>query len=170
MKVRNTLRTLPRWSLWIVGGFMGLLLLLVIASFFVDEPLRRTMEANMNRDLKGYSVKLPGLHFELIGLSVTLKGLTVSQEAHPTPPVAEFPELHAHVHFRGLLHGRLVAEFNLDRPRINLNLPQLMTEKKDATPVKERGWQQALYDIYPLKINHVSIKDGDVVYIDEDPK
>src|SRR5439155_11976890 len=36
-------------ALWVFGGLIGLILLLVIASFFVDEPMRRSMEREMNR-------------------------------------------------------------------------------------------------------------------------
>ena len=165
----RTFRFIPKWLLWSVGILLGLLLLLFIASFFLDEPLRKSMESNMNSHLKGYSVRLPGLHFQLIGLSVTLKGLTVSQQEHPEPPVAEFPRLKASIHWRQILFGKLVAKFELDRPKIYLNLQQLRAEVASKTPVKERGWQQAVQDITPLKINLLMITNGDVVYIDQDP-
>ena len=155
---------------WGAGIFVALILLLFVLSFFGGEPLRKTMEKNMNRDLKGYSVKLPGLHFQLIGLSVTLKGLTVYQNAHPDPPVAHFPVLKASIHWREILSGRLVAEFRLDEPKININLKQLRAETASKVPVKERGWQQAVEEIYPLKINKLRVRNADIVYIDQDPK
>lgn len=155
---------------WGAGIFTALILLLFIISFFLDEPLRRMMEKNINRDLKGYSVTLPGLHFQLIGLSVTLKGLTVSQNAYPDPPVAHFPLLKASIHWREVLAGKLVAEFRLDEPRININLKQLRNEAASKVPVKERGWQQAVEEIYPLKINTLTINKGSLTYIDQDPK
>ncbi len=123
----------------------------------------------MNQHLKGYSVRLPGLHFQLIGLSVTLKGLTVSQQAHPTPPVAEFPFLKASINWRRVLSGKLVAKFEVDQPKIHINLQQLRAEAASEIPIKERGWQQAVEDVYPLKINLLTITNGDVVYIDQDP-
>jgi len=51
-------RAIPKLLFWSVGSLLGLLLLLFIASFFLDEPLRKSMESNMNRHLKGYSVRL----------------------------------------------------------------------------------------------------------------
>ena len=124
----------------------------------------------MNQRLKGYTVQIPKLHFQLIGLSVTLKGLTVRQQANPQPPVATIPSLHASVQWRELLTLHLVADFLFDRPKVYLNLKQLRKEVSDAVSVKDRGWQQALDQIYPLKINLFRIKDGDFTYIDEDPK
>ncbi|OGU04916.1 MAG: hypothetical protein A2075_02220 [Geobacteraceae bacterium GWC2_58_44] len=155
---------------WVVGIPVALLLALFGASFLIDEPLRSSMEQKMNRDLKGYSVRLPGLHFQLLGLSLTLKGLAVVQQAHPETPVAYFPVIKASIHWREVLSGRLVAEFMLDRPDININLKQLHSEAASKVPLKERGWQRAVEEIYPLKINALTIKDASITYIDQDPK
>jgi hypothetical protein len=155
---------------WGIGIPVVLVLVLYSASFFLDEPLRRITEEKINRDLKGYSVLLPGLHVRLIGLSSTLKGLTVLQQAHPDPPIAYFPIIKASIHWREILSGRLVAELMLDRPKININLQQLRSEAASKASLKEGGWQQAVEDIYPLKINTVKIKDAHVTYIDQDPK
>jgi len=127
---RTTGKKLPssRPLLWIVGILASLALVLYIASYFIDEPLRRLTEKEMNQSLKGYSVRLPGLHLRLIGLSITLKGLTVSQDAHPEPPVARFPNLKASIHWREVLSGKLVAEMRLDELTLHVNLKQLRTE------------------------------------------
>jgi len=164
-------RTLDSRSFrWAVGIPAALLLVLYGASYVLDEPLRSSMEQRMNRDLKGYSVRLPGLHLQLVGLSMTLKGLTVLQQAHPDPPVVSFPVIKASIHWRALLSGKLVAEFVLDRPKVNINLQQLRSEAASKVSLKERGWQQALEDIYPLKINTLKINDASITYIDRDPK
>jgi Domain of Unknown Function (DUF748) len=163
-------RGLSRTTLWVFGGLIGLILLLVIASFFVDEPMRRSMEREMNRRLTGYSVYLPKLHFRLFGLSVDLYNLEVRQNENPDPPVAVFPRLHASVQWRELLSGHIVSDFFFDRPRFHINLPQLRKEAADPTPIKDEGWQEAALAIFPFKINLLRIQDGDFVYIDEDPK
>jgi Domain of Unknown Function (DUF748) len=163
-------RGASKTGLWIGGSLLGLFLLLLLASFFWDEPLRRKMERQMNESLKGYTVTLPRAHFQLFGLGVDLKDLTVRQQAHPEPPVALFPRLHASLQWRELFTGHLVADFLLDHPKIYLNLPQLQKEISDPTPVKDKGWQQALQKIYPFKINLLRINEGEITYIDEDPK
>jgi hypothetical protein len=155
---------------WGVGIPVALTLVLVITSMFLDEPLRSSMESRMNRDLKGYSVRIPKLYVRLIGLSLTLKGMTVIQQAHPATPVVTFPALKASIHWREILSGRLVAEFILDQPEMNINLLQLRSEAANDVPLKERGWQQAVEAIYPLKINSLKVKDASVTYIDQDPK
>jgi hypothetical protein len=167
--ISDTSGSLAKAFRWGAAIIVILLLVPFIASYFMDAPLRRYMETKMNEKLKGYSVRLPKAHFQLIGFSMTLTGLTVSQKAYPAPPIASFPVLQADVNWRALLHGRLVAEFSLERPEVHVNLLQLSHEAASAVPLKEQGWQQALEVIYPLKINVLTIQDGAITYIDKDP-
>lgn len=166
---RLALGPLSRLLLWTTGILATLAAVLFIASYFLDEPLRSYTENKLNRDLKGYTVRLPSAHVQLVGLSLTLKGLTVRQDTHPDPPLAEFPVIRAGVHWREIFSRRLVAEFRLERPKINLNLRQLRAEAVGKVPLRKRGWQQAVEDIYPLKINLLKINDGEITYIDQDP-
>ncbi len=168
--LRGISRTLPKALRWGAGIVVTLLIVLFVASYFLDEPLRRSTEIKMNSKLQGYAVRLPKLHFQLVGFSLTLKGMTVSQKAHPDPPVAYFPVLHANISWHEVLTGRLVAEFSLDRPEVHINLQQLSHEAASTVPLKEQGWQQAVEAIYPLKINVLTIHDGTIAYIDQDPK
>jgi hypothetical protein len=169
---RTTVRKLlsSKWFLWASGLLAIIALVLFSATFFLDEPLRRLTEQKINRDLKGYSVRLPELRTGLIGLSITLKGLTVVQLAHPEHPVAYFPRLKARVRWREFIRGKHVAEFVLDEPKLNINLQQLREEAANKAPLKQRGWQQAVEDIYPMKINSLKIREASITYIDQDPQ
>ena len=143
------------------------LTVMFVATFFGDEPLRRALERNMNAKLKGYTASVGHAHLNLFGLSVRLRDVSVAQNANPDPPVLALPLLKASVHWKELLTLHLVADFLFQSPRLHVNRPQLLQEAGDETPVKERGWQQALESIYPLKINLLRVEDGDLTYIDE---
>ncbi len=154
----------------IVGVVMGSILWVAFAvAFLIDEPLRRYTEAKMNRALKGYTVQIKKLDFHPLGFSLDLEDVLVVQDAHPEPPVARIPLLSASVHWRALIHGRLVGDFLIDRPTLHVGLSQARKEIADPTPVKERGWQDALEAIYPLKINHFRVRQADVTYVDQGP-
>jgi len=160
----------PKWLLWTAGILAGIALLLYIASFFMEEPLRRIAEEKVNRDLKGYTVRVSGLKLRLIRLSVALTGFTVIQQAHPEPPAAFFPTISAGIHWREIFSGKLVGELRLDEPRLHINLLQLRTEAASKVPLRQMGWQQALEDLWPLKINFLRINNGSLTYVDQDPK
>jgi hypothetical protein len=139
---------------------------LFIGSFFLDGFLRPRLEARMNAILNGYYVSLGHTHFQPLNLRLTLERLIVVQDAHPSPPVAEFPLIRFHVHWAALLSGHVLATAGIWNPELKVNLPQLDSEVRSKTPLRERGWQDALESVYPFKINRLAIHDGDIVYTD----
>ena len=154
-----------------IGVALVLLIAFIgIAGLFPNETVRRSMERRMNASLKGYSAQIGKVRLRPFGLSVTLEHLVLRQQAHPEPAILDVPLLKASVHWRELLTGHLVADFLVDHPRVYANLLQLEAEAKDPTPVREKGWQQAVESIYPLKINQLRIREATVTYIDTDPK
>jgi hypothetical protein len=158
-------RALIAWTL-----VAALLLILAIVAQHFDEYLRRTIEAKVNQRLQGYTVSLAGAHLNPFGLALTLRGAVIRQQAHPEPAVADIPRLEASVEWKELLHLHLVANALFDQPRIHVNLPQLREEDRDQVKVQDRGWQDALQAIYPLKFNLVQVRDGQITYVDQDPK
>jgi len=167
LRFRN-LRT-KRLFLWISGSVSLILLLSFVAAYLLDEPLRKKIEADINNSLKGYTVRIERLDFHPFGLSLDLEDCTIFQSAHPDPPIAHIPNLSASVHWKALLRGRLVADWELDNPSLRFDLRQFNQEARDETPIKERGWQDAVKAIYPLKINRFVIRNADVTYIDKGP-
>jgi len=158
-----------RVYIWTAAIVAFIVIAVFAAAYLADEPLRRKLEAEMNNRLKGYTVRVARLDFHPIGLSLDLEGLTVIQNAKPDPPVADIADLHASVHWRALLSGRLVADFEITEPKVHFDLTQFSHEQKDPVPMKDKGWQDALEAIYPLKINRFAIREGDLTYIDKGP-
>ncbi len=158
-----------RKLLWVVLIASLALLAFFIARHF-DEYLRRTLEAKINQRLKGYTVTIGHAHLSPFGLSLTLEQLLIRQQGNPKPPVADLPRLTASVEWREILRGHLVADAVFEQPRVHVNLAQLRKEDRDEVEIEDRGWQQALESIYPLKFNMIKVRNGDLVYIDEDPE
>jgi hypothetical protein len=160
------LRRTPRWYRWVAGVAVAFAVLLVITAFFLDEPLRRLTERQMNERLKGYTATIAKLNFHPIGFALDLHDVVLVQDANPDPPVMRIERLSANVQWSALIRARLVADFSLVRPTLYINREHLEAEKKDDVPVSDHGWQDALQAIYPLKINDFTIQDGDVTYVE----
>jgi uncharacterized protein DUF748 len=154
-----------RWK-WLLGALAAMLVLAFTVSVLVDEPLRRTIEGQMNARLKGYTARIGHLNFHPVGFSIDLRDLVLVQDAHPDPPVLFVPRLSASVQWRAIVHGRVVANFLFDGPQVHVDRTNLARELKDPTPVKEHGWQEALEAIYPLKINEFRIRNGSLTYVE----
>jgi Domain of Unknown Function (DUF748) len=167
--MRNPLERMPRMSArwrWPIIGFSIVIVLAIVGSFLVDEPLRRTAERKLNEQLTGYTVRIEKLRFNPVGLSVQLDEVVVVQEAHPDPPVLRIPRLQASVQWRELIRAKVVGDVQLDRPAVHFNRQQLEKEVKNDASAKERGWQDAVQAIYPLEINQLQVNDAVIAYID----
>lgn len=134
-----------------------------------NEPLRRLIERRMNLALDGYAVEIQRVEFHPAGLAVQVEGLKISQRAHPVPPVAQVDRLRASVQWEQLIRGAVVADFSIVRPAIFLDRTHVVREANDERPVDERGWQDALQAMYPLKINELTIEQGSLTYVDKGP-
>ncbi len=143
-----------------------LVVAIAIALAYVDEPLRRQLEARVNAQLKGYTVTIGELDLQPLGLALELEEVTMVQDEHPKPPMAYLPRWRTSVQWRALLSGALVADVEFDGPELYVTQTQGEAEVADPTPVEQRGWQDAVEAVYPLKINEVTITDGSVTYFD----
>ena len=124
----------------------------------------------MNEKLVGYHTSLSHAHVQLLSLTLILDGLTVKQNAHPMPPVADLPKMEFNIHWGEVFTGHVVGQVLLTHPHVHINLIQLRAEKADPVPLSKEGWQDALEAIYPFKINLFRVQNGEATYIDTDPQ
>ena len=168
--MRNILSGIGNWFgrhwLWFAVPVAIVVVLSIVVAFFIDEPLRRITEREMNRRMKGYTAHIRKLDFHPIGFAVDFYDVQLIQNANPDPPVMRMERLSASVQWRALIHRALVADFELVKPIIYVDKSHFETELKDPTPVKEHGWQDALQAMYPLKINEFRIIEGEATYVE----
>jgi hypothetical protein len=162
----RTLRRLSRWTLWTLAAIAVLLALIWIGSYAIDGPLTRYMQRSVNERLKGYTASVRRTHFNPFNLSVNLYEVGLVQDAHPDPAIARFPNVWADLEWSSLLHGRVVAKFEFIDPVLYVDRNHLQQEAKDPTPVKERGWQEALRAVYPVEMNLFRVRNGTVTYLE----
>jgi hypothetical protein len=154
-----------RWKV-LIGLAAALVLIALVVAFFVDEPMRRVTEQQMNARLKGYTARIGRLDFHPLGFGIDFYDVVLTQDAHPDPPVLRIHRLSASVQWSALVHARVVADFVLDTPEFYVDRNHLVSEAQDPTPVSEHGWQEALQAMYPLKINQFRIRKGSLTYVD----
>lgn len=154
---------LKRHRLW--WRVLAVLLLIVgLAVAFIDEPLRAYAERELNRRVEGYTFRIGSMDLHPIGLSIDLENVSVVQNDHPDPPIAQLSKWHASVHWREMLSGHLVSDQSIDRPVLHITRPQAKKKAADEVPVDKRSWQEAVLTAYPLEINEFRINDGDITY------
>ena len=150
-------------------ALIGFVAILVAAPLFLDPIIRTSVERNMNERLKGYETRVARAHLRLLDGALTLGDVTLIQKAHPHSPVGHFPVLSIDIQWSELFTGHVVADLLLFRPKLRIDLTQLRSERADKVPFSKKGWQDAIESIYPVKINHFTVDDADVTYVDTDP-
>lgn len=156
-----------KWWIWPIGAIVGLVIAAIALGFVIDEPLRRYTERQLNTHLKGYTVHLGKLDFHPLRFAVELFDVVVVQDVNPEPPVVHVPRLKASLYWRALLSARVVSDVLVERPKMHINLKQIRQEATDDVPLRERGWQEAVQAVTPLKANLLQVVEGEVTYVDE---
>ncbi len=155
---------------WVLGTVCFIVFLAIVLSYFVRiDALRLYAERQMNRHLTDYTVRVGHAYFHPIGLSLDLDDLVLVQNENPDPPVATIKRLHASVHWKALLKGRLVGDVSIDAPKLYVNLNHVRKEEESRTTLGQKGWQDALEAVYPLKIDVFGIRNGELTYVDRRP-
>src|SRR5207245_8511479 len=76
-----------RVSLIALGVILFLIVALLVGSLFTNGLIRGRAENAMNEKLVGYHSKVARARLNLLDGNLTLMGVTVVQNAYPTPPV-----------------------------------------------------------------------------------
>ena len=156
-----------KWFIGLVGFFV--LLIIALAYLIPIDALRQYAERRINQHLTDYTVTVGRAYFNPMGLSLVLDDLVLIQNANPDPPVARIERLHARVHWTPLIKGSLVGDFLIDQPILYINLKHVRQEEESQTTFGQKGWQDALEAIYPLKIDVFGIRNGELTYVDQGP-
>lgn len=152
----------------VIVGFI-IFMTSLLAYLIPIDSLRRYAERQINGKLTDYTVSVGRAYFHPIDLSLVLDDLVLVQNANPDPPVASIKRLHARVHWIALIKGKLVGDFLIDQPKLYINLKQVRQEEESHMTFKQKGWQEAIEAVYPLKIDVIRIRNGELTYIDQGP-
>ncbi|MFB3819937.1 MAG: hypothetical protein ACE147_19945, partial [Candidatus Methylomirabilales bacterium] len=128
-----------RWLRITVLAILLIVLIVILLPTLLSEPLRRMMERNANSRLQGYSLTIGKIRLHPLTFSLDLLDTAIVQHTHPEPPMARIPRFSATVHWRALLHRRLVADVLFDRPQLHITLAQAAREGRDRVAIQERG-------------------------------
>ncbi|VVM08463.1 hypothetical protein MAMC_02178 [Methylacidimicrobium cyclopophantes] len=160
---------IPLLALVALIFFAPLLLATVLSYFISSETLRSYLERQMNNRLKEYTVRVTRAYFHPLSFALDIDDLLLMQNSHPFPPVAHLKQIHTSIHWHELWRGKLVANFQFDHPAIHINIDNINEERRSKIPFGKKGWQDAIQSIYPIKINRLTIQEGEITYLNPKP-
>jgi hypothetical protein len=158
----------PTFLKWAVLTVVVLILLVFSVLWIVNRELPAFIERQLNAHVEGYRFTV-GQATLTPHLSLEIRQLTMVQIDHPDPPIAELPRWSLSIQWQHIFSGVLVSDYVISHPTLHITLPQAKQElREDVPPTHEKGWREAVYSFYPVKINEFKIDDADVTYVDQD--
>jgi hypothetical protein len=144
-----------------------IVLLAMAGLIVVNRQLPALIERQLNAHVEGYRFTV-GEATLSPSLSLEIQQLTMIQADHPDPPVAVIPRWVLSIQWSQIFSGVLVSDYLVSHPTFHITLPQAKQELQEEVPVQDKGWREAVYSFYPLKINEIKIENADVTYVDQD--
>src|SRR4029453_12867510 len=87
------MRRSHRRGLWIAGSLALFVVAAWVAVRSLAEPVRRYMQAEVNRRLTGYTVSIPGLRVHLLAAAIEMREATLVENDNPDSPVLHIRRL-----------------------------------------------------------------------------
>ena len=144
--------------------FFGLVLLVLtlllcgiraLLPFAVRGYVNRTLDRNLL-----YQGRLAAIEIHLLRGAYSIRDLRVSKRTGDIPvPLITAKRINFSIQWDALLHGRVVGRFVMEEPE--LNFVDAPNEESSQTGVGS-PWLEMIQDLFPFKINSVSIHNGSV--------
>ena len=148
-----------RFLKWLALTALVILLLAMGGLMVVNRQLPALIERQLNAQVEGYRFTV-GQATLSPSLSLEIQQLTMIQTDHPDPPVAVIPRWVLSIQWSHIFSGVLVSDYLVSRPILHITLPQATNELQEEVPIHEKGWREAVYSFYPIKINKFKITNG----------
>jgi hypothetical protein len=127
---------------------------------------------NVLSELPGHRGQIDGVSIQLIRGAYQIDSLKIFKvDGHKEIPFIDIPLTDLSVEWDALLHGEVVGEIHFENPVLNFIAGKKSEEtKKGETGGEQTGedvdWTEPIKKLMPLKINHLTIKDGKVAFYD----
>ncbi|MGH7180477.1 MAG: hypothetical protein ACREJN_00700, partial [Nitrospiraceae bacterium] len=133
---------------WIIASVtLGVLILLVIiTTFLMSEPVRKYAEREASERLPEYEVTIGKVRLQPFSLGIDIQNVVVRPHGNPDPPLAEIPDLKVKVRLLPLFTRTIDLNFQIDKPHLAATRQQLdaVLQKKEEVKQEAVAWQDTL--------------------------
>ena len=168
------MRVVAKILIGMVITLAAVLVLLMLGVSLFQDRLRTYAEQYLNEPGHRYEARIGTLAVRPLRLALEVEGIVVRHKHHPDPAVIEVPSARAELMWRGLLSGTVAGAIAMDHPTVRLTRSQVAAVTRDAkekapSVPEQQTWQEKALSLMPLSLS-VTLRDGDVTYIEEQGK
>lgn len=155
-------RPVHAWRRRLCLGLVILIVLLVAARLALPYAMKRAINSRLNQ-IPAYSGSVEEVGLSLWRGAYTMRNLQLAKrEAGGTKPFLSVDSIDFSVAWRELLHGRILSEITVQRPR--LNFVQGATAENSQLDF-DRRWQDVIQDLFPVEITHFAASEGELHFV-----
>jgi hypothetical protein len=141
---------------------LGLVVLLVAARLALPSILRKAINRRLD-EIPDYGGHVADVGVSLYRGAYHLHGLEImKRNGQVREPFFSAEDIDFSIAWLELLHGRVVSDIRVDRPKLNF-VKGPTTESSQLAA--DRRWQDAIDDIFPISITFLKITDGELRYV-----
>lgn len=140
-------------------------LILILIALRLYLPI--IVKDNVNKvlaEIPGYYGQIEDIHISLIRGAYVINGMYLNKvNAKTQIPFLKFPKTDISIEWKSLLSGNIVSEIIMYNPEI------IYVKEDQSIAAKEpdvNDWTKALTDLVPIDINHLTINNGKLAYVE----
>lgn len=147
---------------------LSLLMALLVGARLYLPRFLTTYVTQVIQSIPGHTGGVEDIDVHLIRGAYTIHGLHIDkQEKDLVRHFFESKRTDVSIQWKALFDGAVVGEINFDQPRLNLIAEEENKTENGQTPSTNTDWTKPIKELIPLQINHLSISNGQVHYLDD---
>jgi hypothetical protein len=156
---RPAIRKRHRWWRGLGITLLVLMALFAIARALLPWQVRKYVNRTLDRN-EAYEGRIGDVEIHLWRGAYSIRDVKISQRTGNVPvPLLAAKRLDFSVQWNALLHGRIVGQFLMQEPELNI---VASSDQNEAQTGAGGPWLQMIRDLFPFKINSAIIQEGSV--------
>jgi len=155
-----------RWGLVL---FLGFILGFATFRLYLPTLVKDYIIETLNK-IPDYQGRVDRVRINLLRGTYSISGIELNKANHQVPiPFFTAARMDLSVSWKEIIHGALVGTLNLETPVLNFVADS--QEEREQVSI-DKSWQDRLKDLFPWKINQLSVHNGEIHFrnYEADPK
>jgi hypothetical protein len=146
---------------WLWGSFAALILALIAVRLALPSVVKSYVNRHL-ADMDEYTGHVTDVDLGILRGAYTIHGLeVVKRDSTESAPFAVMDHMDISLQWSALLHGELVGEIVMQRPRLNMVQAESDRDTQLGTGV---NWPAEVRKFFPFRFNRVEVRDGTATF------
>jgi hypothetical protein len=160
-----------RWWGQKINVFVIAIILLQISSRMAMPVVLEYYVKRVLNTLPGYKAELKSVSIHLLTISYQIDSLKIYKlSRHGEKPLLEAPVVKVSLDWQAVLNGRIASKIYFERPVLNITVDAPPNLYSIQSWIRGIHWRHRIQKLLMLKVNQVSVKDGELNFYDHMPE